>query len=144
MSIWNTAVKRTDTLLHLHLHWVYILFSDQKTNKKHMVDQMFKHAIEKINAGKEKMEFWSGVGTIILHTMVSEKSKGLKEMRKSDIAYWGNSRPGKGIMSGLSKEDFVTRAKQKRGRKKQCGGKVCWTWQSWGLLLYMIDMMLKS
>ena len=25
-----------------------------------MVDQMFKHAIEKINAGKEKMEFWSG------------------------------------------------------------------------------------
>lgn len=28
-----------------------------------MVDQMFKHAIEEINAGKEKMEFWSGVGT---------------------------------------------------------------------------------
>ena len=52
-----------------------------------MVDQMFKHAIEEINAGKEKMEFWSGVGTIILHTMVSEKSKDLKEMRKSDIAY---------------------------------------------------------
>lgn len=52
-----------------------------------MVDQMFKHAIDKINAGKEKMEFRSRVGTIILHKMVSEKSKDLKEKRKSDIAY---------------------------------------------------------
>lgn len=52
MCIWNIAVMRIDKFLHLHLHWVYILFSDKKTNKKYMVDQMFKHAIEKINAGK--------------------------------------------------------------------------------------------
>lgn len=85
-----------------------------------MVHQMFESAIEKITAGKENREFWSGVGSIILYMMVSEKSKDLKDMRESDIEYWGNSMPGKGIMSGISSEDFVARAKQKEcGRKEQ-------------------------
>lgn len=52
-----------------------------------MVHQMFESAIEKITAGKENREFWSGVGSIILYVMVSEKSKDLKDMRESDIEY---------------------------------------------------------
>lgn len=84
---------------------------------------MFKSAIEKIDTGKENMEFWSGIVSVIYVGWSVRRwylSKDLKKMRERDTGYWGNSTPGKGTTSGIFKEDCVAGAELRDwGREKQ-------------------------